>query len=114
MPAIWKRIAVYSALAAAAGFVAWLQFRSAARPQDPGAATAAAARAASAAVEALRNPPGDPYRLGPDARELMAVGDLHRLITGEPLEDARADSVAGGWRIVHRDVVVGTLPGFPG
>jgi hypothetical protein len=56
---------------------------------------------------------GDPYRLRPDVRVLQAAGDLHRLITGQPAEDASAEFERDHWRIVHRGVVVGTLPEFP-
>ena len=104
---MWKRIAVYSALAACAGLVAWLQFRAALPAHGPETLTA------SASGGAPPDTSGDPYRLQPDVRVLEAAGDLHRLITGQPAEDARAEFDGGRWRIVHRDVVVGTLPEFP-
>ena len=105
MPTLWKRIAVYTALAAAAGFVAWLQVRT---PDSPVPIAVPASLQAKA-----EEPAGDPYRLAPDVRVLQAAGDLHRLITRGPLEDAQADSIRGGWRIVHRGTVVGTLPEYP-
>jgi len=104
---MWKRIAVYSALAACAGLVAWLQFRPAAPASGPDALPAAAI------ARALADTTGDPYRLQPDVRVLQAAGDLHRLITGGPIEDARAEFEQGRWRVTHRGVVVGTLPEFP-
>jgi len=106
-PAIWKRIAVYAALAASAGAVFWLQFRAPAPAGRPEARPASVPRRESAA------PAGDPYRLRPDVRVLHAVGDLHHLITGEPHEDARADFERGRWHVAHRSVAVGTLPEFP-
>jgi hypothetical protein len=104
---MWKRIAVYSALAACAGLVAWLQFRSAVGTRDPGN------RPAAATARAAPDTTGDPYRLQPDVRVLEAAGDLHRLITGGPAEDARADFAEGRWTLTHRGVTVGTLPEFP-
>ena len=104
---MWKRIAVYSALAACAGLVAWLQFRSAVGARDPGN------RPAAATARAAPDTTGDPYRLQPDVRVLEAAGDLHRLITGGPAEDARADFAEGRWTLTHRGITVGTLPEFP-
>ena len=104
---MWKRIAVYSALVACAGLVAWLQFRAAGRLDGTGALPAAAIPKAAA------DSTGDPYRLQPDVRVLQAAGDLHRLIAGGPAEDARAEFEQGRWRVTHRGVVVGTLPEFP-
>ena len=111
MPTLWKRIAVYSALAALAGFVVWLGVRTPPPPHDATVATALAPPAPARAPAPA--PGGDPYRLPPDVRVLQAAGDLHHLITGGPLEDAAADSIQGGWRIVHRGKVIGTLPEVP-
>jgi hypothetical protein len=105
-PAITKRIVVYAALAACAGAVLWLQFRTP-DAESPGV------RLASAPGLPGSEPARDPYRLQPDVRVLQAAGDLHHLITGQPHEDARAEFEGGRWRIVHRGAVIGSLPEFP-
>ena len=103
---MWKRIAVYSALATCACLVAWLQFRAAQPAHGP--------EMLPASTSAARpDTSGDAYRLQPDVRVLQAAGDLQRLITGRPAEDASAEFEGGRWRIVHRGVEVGTLPEFP-
>src|SRR5438876_1013128 len=55
----------------------------------------------------------DPYRLEPDARVLLAVADLHHLVTGAPREDAHAVFGGGAWRVRYRGLEVGVLPEFP-
>lgn len=53
------------------------------------------------------------YRLAPDARFLLAVGEVHHLITGKPKGSAQAEFRDGGWRIHYAGLEVGALPEFP-
>jgi len=61
---------------------------------------------ARAAVEAATRP-------APDRRILLAVADLHHMVTGIDRRDAEAVYVGGEWVVRHLDVEVGRLPEFP-
>lgn len=53
------------------------------------------------------------YRLKPDRRFLLAMGDLHHLLTTEKRQIASAEFKSEKWEISYRGQVVGTLPEFP-
>ena len=57
--------------------------------------------------------PEESFRLAPDRRLLIAVGDLHQLLGGSPggAADARFDGER--WHITHDGIEVGTLPEVP-
>ncbi len=61
---------------------------------------------ARAAVEAAMRPP-------PDRRILLAVADLHHMVTGIDRREAEAVYVGGQWVVRHFDLEVGRLPEFP-
>jgi hypothetical protein len=61
---------------------------------------------ARATVEAATRP-------APDRRILLAVADLHHMVTGIDRRDAEAVFVGGEWVVRHLDVEVGRLPEFP-
>src|SRR2546421_3169383 len=61
---------------------------------------------ARATVEAATRPP-------PDRRFLLAIADLHHMVTGIDRRDAEAVFVGGEWVVRHLDVEVGRLPEFP-
>lgn len=53
------------------------------------------------------------YRLRPDRRFLLAVADVHHLMTSQPRATAAVEFREGRWHVSYRDVSVGTLPPFP-
>jgi len=92
-----RRLVIYGALALlAAGAFAVYRFGSAPPPAAP---------ASPPIVTTLQ--------VRPDARWLLAVGDVERFVTGHPLQAADARWFRGHWQILHRGVAVGSLPEFP-
>src|SRR5262249_6380052 len=53
------------------------------------------------------------YRLKPDHRFLIAVGDLHSVLSGEPAKEASATFESGSWSIRYDQQTIGTLPELP-
>ena len=102
-----RRIIVYLGIAAvlAAALLAaqWML-----RPRGPVPNAPAAMRPVAASATQLDQP-----CLEPDARLLMAVGEVHRILTGTAYEPATARFERGKWWIVHRGVDVGPLPELP-
>jgi hypothetical protein len=54
------------------------------------------------------------YRLQPDRRFLLAVGDIHDFLSGKAGPATECVFADGGWRIYHGDEEVGTLSEYPG
>lgn len=52
-------------------------------------------------------------RLLPDARFLLAVADVHRLLTGSPRSDLVLDPAGGHWSVSYAGRPVGVLPALP-
>lgn len=57
--------------------------------------------------------PEESFRLAPDRRVLIAVGDLHRLITGASACEAEAHFDGARWHVACDGVEVGTLSETP-
>ncbi len=57
--------------------------------------------------------PEESFRLPPDRRFMLAVGDLHHLLSGAPEGAADARFEGGRWHITHGGIEVGTLPEVP-
>jgi hypothetical protein len=53
------------------------------------------------------------YRLSPDNRLLLAVGEIHFLYTGKEPAKAVAEYRGSGWQIRYQNQEVGTLPELP-
>ena len=104
-----RRVILYGLLVAAIGAYAWV-LRSLLR--DTAVATHAPRPMHPAvARQALRV--GPPARPRPDARVLIAVGDVHALLRHRGREDATATFADGVWHVLHRGREVGVLPEFP-
>lgn len=53
------------------------------------------------------------YKLKPDKRFLLAVGNIHHFMTGEEETSAKSDFRDGEWHISYQGTEVGTLPEIP-
>ncbi len=53
------------------------------------------------------------YKLKPDKRFLLAVGNIHHFMTGEDETLAKSDFSEGEWHISYQGTEVGTLPEIP-
>ena len=102
-----RRVIVYTSLLAGIGTVMLLQAR-ATRIEAPRAAAVTDAGGAGPGTD-----PDARYRLSPDARVLLAVEDVRRLLTGVADERATASFAGGRWRVLCGGTEVGTLPEWP-
>lgn len=53
------------------------------------------------------------YRLKPDRRFLLAIGDIHQFLSGQPAQQADAEFKETGWEIRYRGDIVGDVPELP-
>ena len=53
------------------------------------------------------------YRLRPDKRVLLAVAEIHHLLSGQAKEQVDVKFDEGHWQVRYRNKAVGTLPEFP-
>lgn len=53
------------------------------------------------------------YRLKPDQRFLMAVSDIHHILTGQPRETGQAQFDGTQWNIRYKNSLIGTVPELP-
>ncbi len=65
------------------------------------------------APENMLNAVQTAYRLSPDNRLLLAVGEIYFLYTGQEPAKAVAEYRGSGWRIRYQNQEVGTLPELP-
>lgn len=63
--------------------------------------------------ETMRTALAEAYRLRPDRRFLLAVSEIHHLLTGQPRGTATAEFGGTQWQVRYRDMDVGALPAFP-
>ena len=63
--------------------------------------------------ERMRDALREAYRVRPDARFLLAISEIHHLLSGKSRKPTTAVFENGAWTIRHEGHLVGTLPEYP-